>query len=610
MFLKTMWHETLFPFRKNLVTLVWFEVFYRTAGILVVFPFARFLFTLSLRWQGRTYITNRMLFDYLQDPVTLFLLAVLLLAAVCYVVGELVFLGVLVEYGRREEKIGFVDLLRIGARRIPPVLKHHHIKVFALAALFFLAVETLHISPMAGTLALPPYVAEQIADIFVLRLMIALFLTGLVVLFLTTARHLPRLVRPEGADALRTMRGRGRFGGGLIKAGEFLVLNFTLNIAFYALFALILLLVAFFVHILFGAAFILGIVLAAVHGVYLLLGLLASMVLLPLNYSLVASWKERFHPEGVPAAGPTPSQSAERRPLGPYAKAGLALLSVLFLVGNFFAVRDVLAEERSAVDYFNRPRIIAHRGASGDAPENTLAAIDEAVRQRADYVEYDVRLTKDGEAVLMHDATLSRTTDAPAGTRVADLTLDEIRGLDAGSWFDEAFAEERVPTLEEAILHAEGRIRQFIELKVADPRLEAEVLRLFAEHDLYGEARVLSFDADQLRRLKQADEAIETVYLIGLFFGSITPIVEDEAIDHVAFELHTLRENPHWVERLKQNGKEVHVWTVNERDKMQEAVRLGVDGIITDLPLRAFEVAHERNTPTYFAEVLRLLFNP
>ncbi len=608
MFLKTMWQEILFPFRKNLVTLICFEVFYRAAGILVVFPFARFLFTLSLRWQGRTHITNRMLADYLQSPVTLGLLAGLLVVAACYVVGELIFLGVILEHGRREERIGFVDLLRIGIRRIPGGLKRHHIRIVSLAALFFFAVEILHISPIAGTLALPPYVAEQIADIFILRLVVIFFLAGIIILFLGTAHHLPALVRPGGGNTAK--RTAARYGGRrqLVMAFEFLALNISLNIVFYALFTLIVLLVAFFVHIFLGAAFILGIVLATIHGVYFLLSLLASMILLPLNYALVESWKERFFRFGDVVMPPAETRAKERRPLRPLMKAGLAFLAAAFLVGNFFTVRDILTEERSAVDYFNRPRIIAHRGASMDAPENTLVAIEEAIRQRTDYVEYDVRLTKDGEAVLMHDATLSRTTNAPSGTRVSDLTLAEIRSLDAGSWFDEAFAEEQVPTLEEAILHARGRTRQFIELKVADPRLEAEVLRLFAEHDLYDEARVLSFDIEQLRRIKQADEDIETVYLVGLFFGSITPIVEDEAIDHVAVEMNTLRENPHWVERLKRNDKEVHVWTVNDRDLMREAVRLEVDGIITDLPLVAREIAYEKNTPTFFAEVLRLLF--
>ncbi len=608
MFLKSMWRRVFFAFRKNYVTLVLFEVFYRVVGVFLVFPLARSLFMLSLRLQGTRYITNRMLLEYIQSPFTIGLLVILALLAACYIAVELIFLGVILEHSSREERIGFFDLLRSGARRIPLALKRHHVKLVAAAALFFFAVEILHVSPMAGTLALPPYLAEQIADIFVLRLVIGLIFFGVVCLFLLIAHHLVALVHPEGATGEKGSSGTQRRRRNLVKATEFLVLNIALNLAFYVLFALIVLLVAFFVYLFVGSAFIIGIVLTAIHGVYLLLSLLASMVLLPLNYSLVESWRQRFHHDQDELVYRVKTTPSERRPLRPWVKTALLVVGAAFVVWNFFAVGEVLAEERSAVDYFNRPRIIAHRGASKDAPENTLAALEEAIRQRADYVEYDVRLTKDNEAVLMHDATLSRTTDAPAGTRVSDLTLAEIRTLDAGGWHSAAFAGERVPTLEEAVLLAAGRVGQFIELKVSDPLLEAEVLRLVAEHELYDEVRIISFDADQLRRLKAADENIETVYLVSLFFGSIRPIVEDEAIDHVAFAMQTLEDNPHWVDRLKRAGKEVHVWTVNEEDKMREAVRLEVDGIITDLPLKAMEIAHEKNTPTYFAEVLRLLF--
>jgi len=609
MVLRTAWQGILEPFRKNLLTLVAFEIFYRVVGIMVVFPLARSLFVLSLRLQDKTYITNRMLIDYLQSPATLGLLGVLTMILTLYVALEFVFLAILIERGRQNERIGFFELLRTGGKRSVGVFKRHHVKFVLPAALLFFLLEAIHISPMAGTLTLPAYVVEQLTDIFILRLSLALLLVLLFFLFIQTALFLPAYIH-DGLAPLkekRLMKGWQRRK--LRMAAEFLTLNVLLNVALYALFALIVLFVAFFAHLLLGAAFILGLVLASIHAIYVVLGLLASMVLIPLNYSLVASWHWRFLPEEA-LTRRKDEQISQRRPFSPRWKVVLFLLVGLFLVGNYFTVRDVMSEERSAIDYFNHPYIVAHRGASMDAPENTMASIEEAIRQRADFVEYDVRLTKDKEAVLMHDATLSRTTDAPSGTRVTDLTLAEIRMLDAGSHFSAEFASEKVPTLEEAVKLAQGRIDQFIELKVSDPHLEAEVLRLFAEYDLYGEVRVLSFDADQLRRIKQADEDIETVYLVGLFFGSITPIVEDEAIDHVAFEMNTLRENPHWVERLKRNGKEVHVWTVNDRDLMREAVRLEVDGIITDLPLVAREIAYEKNTPTFFAEVLRLLFSP
>ena len=151
-------------------------------------------------------------------------------------------------------------------------------------------------------------------------------------------------------------------------------------------------------------------------------------------------------------------------------------------------------------------RIVAHRGALKWAPENTLAAFDAAIALGADCIEMDVRQTADGVLVLMHDRTINRTTDGTGA--VEDLLLDDLRGLDAGSWFSEDFAGEPVPTLEEALRHVKGRIVPDIDFKAGDPVALVEVL----ERTGYledGEVTVYTSDLERIAALNALTDRVK-----------------------------------------------------------------------------------------------------
>ena len=132
------------------------------------------------------------------------------------------------------------------------------------------------------------------------------------------------------------------------------------------------------------------------------------------------------------------------------------LIGVLFLTTLLFIGGNVSAASKDV-------ETIAHRGASGYAPENTMAAFEKAVDMKADYFELDVQMTKDGKLVVIHDTSVDRTTDGSG--MVKDLTLEEIHNLDAGSWFGEEFANERIPTLGEVLDEFRGKSGILIEIK-------------------------------------------------------------------------------------------------------------------------------------------------
>lgn len=222
------------------------------------------------------------------------------------------------------------------------------------------------------------------------------------------------------------------------------------------------------------------------------------------------------------------------------------------------------------------PEVIAHRGASADAPENTLAAIAEARRQGADAVEVDVQRTADGVLVLHHDATPRRTTDAAAvyGDRADDpigsFTLAELRALDAG-------AGERIPTLAE-LLEALGDLGALLELKDPwhYPDIGREVVAALAGRP----AVVMSFDASAVREL--AGSAVTVGQLLAAapdaaLLDDIATYAQLVTVDHRA--MHADLEAA-----VRDRGLSPGVYTVNEGAEMRRMLDLGVDRIITDRP--------------------------
>jgi glycerophosphoryl diester phosphodiesterase len=235
---------------------------------------------------------------------------------------------------------------------------------------------------------------------------------------------------------------------------------------------------------------------------------------------------------------------------------------------------------------------LAHRGASCSSPENTLAAVHLAADSGADIVEIDVRLSRDGVPMVVHDETLERTTDARhvfprrAPWRVGDLDHHELRCLDAGSWFSPAFAGEPLATLDEVLDAASGRaLGLLVELK--SPRRRADTLTEVAAVVRRQRARsddlrlaVQSFDHTAMRELKSSVPSVPVGVL------GAPSIRELAALSEWADQVNPqhLCVSADYVEAVHLHGMRCHVWTVNRRVAMRRAVKLGVDGIITNRP--------------------------
>ncbi|AWE49686.1 MULTISPECIES: glycerophosphodiester phosphodiesterase [Streptomyces] len=248
-----------------------------------------------------------------------------------------------------------------------------------------------------------------------------------------------------------------------------------------------------------------------------------------------------------------------------------------------------------------RPTVIAHRGASSYAPENTLAAVDKAAELGVEWVENDVQRTKDGELVVIHDDNLKRTTDAEevfpgrSPWKVKDFTAAEIARLDAGSWFGPEFAGARVPTLQQFLDRTESH-RQKLLLEIKNPALypgiEQQTLKVLGDEGwldashLAGRLIVQSFSADSVRAVHDLLPTVKTGFLgtpsvadlsrYAAFADQINPSYTTVSPGYVS-SVHAF-DGPHG------GPLEVFTWTVNDADTARQVAGYGVDGIITNSP--------------------------
>jgi glycerophosphoryl diester phosphodiesterase len=229
-------------------------------------------------------------------------------------------------------------------------------------------------------------------------------------------------------------------------------------------------------------------------------------------------------------------------------------------------------------------RVTAHRGSSQTAPENTLSAFSQAIREGAGYAELDVQETADGEIMLMHDDRALRTTgiDKP----MWEVTAAELKGASAGLWFSERYANEKVPTLEQVIDTAKGQIKLNIELKNNghQVKLAETSVEIVKRKKFENECIFTSFDPNLLRTVKKADPKLRTGLLVHKVEGpgAWEKLLSDPDYDALSIAYPLVQ--PELLTQAKRYGKDIFVWTVNDKDMMKQMLDLGVTSVITDKP--------------------------
>lgn len=280
----------------------------------------------------------------------------------------------------------------------------------------------------------------------------------------------------------------------------------------------------------------------------------------------------------------------------------IIVLSIVVVIGVNFAYNFA---DRCGVLHMglgNPVEVTAHRGYSAVYPENTIPAFKGAIQVGADWAELDVQQTADGEVIVMHDSNLKRTTGLDK--EVWQVTWDEIKDLDNGSWFDKKYQTVRIPTLEEVLKVCRGKIHLNIEIKPSghDKDLEEQVAKLLKKYHMRDTCVVSSLKYDSLRKIKEADDSIETAYITSVSYGNFTNL---EYADGYSVESTLLSKG--FVNKAQKAGKQIYVWTVNSEERLEKVVGMGIDNVITDDPVMAKELIYEQEHSTFWDRYVKQL---
>lgn len=254
---------------------------------------------------------------------------------------------------------------------------------------------------------------------------------------------------------------------------------------------------------------------------------------------------------------------------------------------------------------FQNPTVMAHRGLSADAPENTLYAFSDAISVGVDFIELDVQQTRDGVLVVMHDSNLKRTTGV--NKDIWDVDYADIQNLDAGSWFDPAYANARIPTLEETLQFVDKRAKLNIEIKPTkhgSDTLEQDVAELITRYQYTDACYVTSFSYGSLKKVKEVNPEIRTGYLMSVAYGQFYSLKYADA-----FSLNKVFVTSQVVNAAHQQGKQIFAWTVNSMSEVRSLCNLHVDSIITDDPVMVQNVISRDSTGETLRSVLDYFIN-
>lgn len=251
----------------------------------------------------------------------------------------------------------------------------------------------------------------------------------------------------------------------------------------------------------------------------------------------------------------------------------LALVAVVVVAG--FVSGAALLDNISTEDDV---QVIAHRGAAGSRPENTLASVLKAIEDRADWVEIDVQETADGDIIVVHDSDFMKL--AGVDLKVWDSTLADLENIDVGSWFDPAFADQRTPLLRDVLELARDKAKVLIELKYygQDVALEERVARVVEDSGMEDQIAIMSLKYPAVQKMQQLRPDWRAGVLAASAVGNAAQLDGDFIAVSKGFASSGL------ISATQAVGKDIYVWTINDPLEMSKMISKGVDGLITDEP--------------------------
>lgn len=593
--------RTIQILKFNFKEILLFEVLYRLiTGVIFLSMVTRGV-SLAVKYSGYSYLTARNIGFFLLRPLTLAVLLLIAAVGVAILVVESASLLAALQAAERCEKLPAHYIFIRGVKKCRYYLKKEN---FCIIGMNLLIIVIVHYPMLSKGLSHIKQIGDWINNLgqstwgSALVLLLAMLAIAVVLPGLYTV-HFGLLNQENGKEAWKKscyLISRNAFSAVLhlllLNAGMYLVLRLALLLIGF--------LAALIIYCFVSKSITLALLLTAYEWLEIGGLFVAASINMILNMALLTG----IYYTGRDKAGMAPElliPDGEKEDYYRRRKTWTVLVIILVLFFGSFLYDTVENGIRFAKEALVETEITAHRGSSVEAPENTLAAIELAIEQMADYVEIDVQETLDGEVILLHDKSFKRTCGV--SNNPWNMTLAQVKLLNAAAYMKD-YGETEVPTLREVLECCRDKINLNIELKSNghDPELPDKAVELIKEYDMENQCVFTSSSLSFLERVKELDEDLRTGYILSTAYGEF---YNNDAVDFLSVNSVLLDEKN--MALIHENGREIHAWTVNSKQELERLKHLGVDNIITDYPVLTREILYREEDTEGFLEFLSMI---
>ena len=587
----------------NLKTLIGFELFYKLGSTIIFIPFFLSLFNLILKLTGFHYLTLENILPFITHPLTITLLIILLLLMTFYALIDISAIIIILDCSYERKHITIKNAFILAVKKS---LKVFHKKNILLPFLVLFLIPFLNAgisSSFISTIPIPEFILDFIYKNQTLSILYTLLIIVFSFLLLRWlyAIHYFILENKNFKEACKKSKELSK--NNLLKDfATFIILEFSIFLIYLFLVAILIFIIIIFYKLLghFKAleSFSITIIWLLIGYTYILITLLST----PISYAIISylfySHKEKKQEKIIHVQIKENELKKAKKKFQIFKYVILAMiigscstLTYLILNKQFFL----------KVDYDRIIEVTAHRGASLNYPENTMSSFVGAKELGADWIELDVAQTKDNQIIVTHDTNLKRITGV--NKKVWETNYDEIKDLDAGSFFSKDYSFERIPLLEDVINYAKNNaLKLNIELKPTgyENNFEQNVIDIIVRNDFIDDCYLASQNYNVMENAKKYNNKIKTLYVMSFAYGDILNFVDADS-----FSIEATSINKKLVNEIHSSGKAIFAWTINTEESIQNMINLNVDNIITDDITLAREVIAREKENTIIHNIVK-----
>ncbi len=590
--------------RYNFNTLIKFVIIYKLVSSVIAIPLFLIMFKLITRISGYKYLTYENFISFLTEPITIIFLLLLIILITFYTLLDMSTLIVIIDASYQKKKISVKEAFMISLKKSMRVFKRKNI-LLPFLVLFLIPFLNLGISSgIISTIAIPEFISDYISNNTILSIIYGLVV---IILFIIMFRwfYVVHYFVIEDCD-FKEAKKRSINLSKKNKIKDFIYLIFVqlVMVIVYLLSIGIGIFLILFIYKISSKTNILGNLSISIIWLLIALSLIVfTLLTVPISYAIISylyyEHKNKIN-EKVKHINVSDRIKISNNKFN-IIKYVIVLLVIVSATSFTYSVLNNKYDFN--IEYVRLMEVTAHRGASVKYPENTMEAFIGAKEMGADYIELDVQQTKDNELIVIHDSNLKRTTGVDKNTW--EVTYEEIKDLDAGSFLNKKYKDARIPLLEEVIKFAiDNDIKLNIELKPTgrEKDFEKMVVDLINKYDFSSRCVVTSQVYEVLTNIKKYDKNVQTVYVMSLAYGDITKLKDADS-----FSIEASSVNKTLVKKVHNSGKELYVWTVNTNSSINKMIELNVDNIITDDILLCKDMIYKSKTSNIVQEYIKFI---